>query len=155
MKNNIAIITAPFYKEINDGLYQGAVEALEAAGVTYERFDVPGALEVPLACQMVAESGNFNAVIALGCVIRGETAHFDHVCEQSARGIMDVSLNYGMPIGNGIITVENGDQAKARSAIDGSSAKENKGREAAEAALALLRLKVAVNFSELTMETED
>ena len=145
MKNNIAIITAPFYKEINDGLYQGAVEALDAAGVTYERFDVPGALEVPLACQMVAESGNFNAVIALGCVIRGETAHFDHVCEQSARGIMDVSLNYGMPIGNGIITVENGDQAKARSATSGefgneNIAKENKGREAAEAALALLAL---------------
>ncbi|WP_154221966.1 6,7-dimethyl-8-ribityllumazine synthase [Marinicella rhabdoformis] len=139
-EHHVAIITAPFYKEINDGLFQGAIEALEAAGVDYERFDVPGALEVPLACQMVAESGSFNAVIALGCVIRGETAHFDHVCEQSARGIMDVSLNYGMPIGNGIITVENGDQAKARSATSGEFGKENKGKEAAEAALALLKL---------------
>lgn len=149
MKNNIAIITAPFYKEINDGLYQGAVETLNAAGVTYERFDVPGALEVPLACQMLAESGNFNAVVALGCVIRGETAHFDHVCEQSARGIMDVSLNYGMPIGNGIITVENGEQAKARSATSGEFGKENKGKEAAEAALALLKLE-----SMLLLDTE-
>lgn len=141
MKNNIAIITAPFYQEINDGLFQGATEALAAAGAEYERFDVPGALEVPLACQMIAETGRFDGVVALGCVIRGETAHFDHVCEQSARGIMDVSLAYDLPVGNGIITVENGDQARARSATSGDSGKENKGKEAAEAALALLKLR--------------
>ncbi len=133
----IAIVTAPFYQHIIDGLYQGAKTAIERSGHQHQRFDVPGALEIPLACQLLAKSGQYHAIIALGAVIRGETAHFDHVCQQSARGIMDVSLQTGLPIGNGIITIENEQQAIARSSDDAK----NKGAEAAEAALSLLSLK--------------
>jgi 6,7-dimethyl-8-ribityllumazine synthase len=137
----IAIITAPFYRHISDGLYQGAADYLNRENVEFERFDVPGALEVPLACQYLAQTNRFDAIVALGAVIRGETAHFDHVCEQSARGIMNVSLENNMPIGNGIITVENEKQAMARSSVDESLGKENKGKEAAQAAVALLRMR--------------
>jgi 6,7-dimethyl-8-ribityllumazine synthase len=137
----IAIITAPFYKHINDGLFQGATQYLSQENIAFERFEVAGALEVPLACQYIAQSNRFDAIVALGAVIRGETAHFDHVCEQSARGIMNVSLEHNMPIGNGIITVENEQQALARSSVDESLGKENKGKEAAQAAVALLRIK--------------
>ncbi len=137
----IAIITAPFYRHINEGLYQGATDYLNRENIEYERFDVTGALEVPLACQYLAETNRFNAIVALGAVIRGETAHFDHVCEQSARGIMNVSLQHNLPIGNGIITVENEKQALARSSVDESLGKENKGKEAAQAAVGLLRMR--------------
>lgn len=137
MKNKIAIVTAPFYQSIIDGLYQGAEQYLIKQGYEIKRYDVPGALEIPLACQLLAKSNKYQAVVALGAVIRGETAHFDHVCQQSARGIMDVSLNHDFPIGNGIITVENEQQAIARS----SDNNKNKGAEAADAAVALLKLK--------------
>lgn len=135
--NNIAIITAPFYQHIIVGLYQGAEKYLTAKGFQITRIDVPGALEIPLACQLLGQTEKYSAIIALGAVIRGETAHFDHVCEQSARGIMDVSLKYNLPIGNGIITVENEAQAIARSSDD----VKNKGYEAAVAAIELLKLK--------------
>ena len=137
MKNKIAIVTAPFYKHINDGLFKGAQTQLVNSGYDFARFDVAGALEIPLACQMLAESGNYQAIVALGAVIRGETPHFDHVCEQSSRGIMNVSLKHNIPIGNGIITVENEAQALARSGDN----EKNKGAEAAEAAIGLLELK--------------
>lgn len=138
MKNKtIAIITAPFYRDIIDGLYKGAESYLTQSQIKIERFDVPGALEIPLACQLLAQSEKYAAIVALGAVIRGETAHFDYVCQQSARGIMDVSLRYTLPIGNGIITVENEQQALARSADNNK----NKGYEAAHAALELLKLK--------------
>ena len=141
----VAIITAPFYRHINDGLFQGATIYLNRENIEFERFDVPGALEVPLACQMLAETGEYDGIVALGAVIRGETAHFDHVCEQSARGIMDVSLQHKLPIGNGIITVENEKQALARSSVDESLGKENKGKEAAQAAVALMRMRRELN----------
>ncbi len=138
MKNKkIAIITAPFYQHIIDGLYQGAEKYLTQYGYQITRIDVPGALEIPLACQLLAQAGKHHAIVCLGAVIRGETAHFDHVCEQSAGGIMDVSLKFSLPIGNGIITVENEAQAIARSSDDGR----NKGFEAAVAAVKLLKLK--------------
>jgi len=138
MKNKkIAIITAPFYQHIIDGLYLGAEKYLTENDYQITRIDVPGALEIPLACQLLAQTEKYSAIIALGAVIRGETAHFDHVCEQSARGIMDVSLKFNLPIGNGIITVENEAQAIARSSDDGR----NKGFEAAVAAVELLKLK--------------
>lgn len=140
----IAIITAPFYRHINEGLYQGAVNYLIRENIEHVRFDVPGALEVPLACQYLAQSNEYDAIVALGAVIRGETAHFDHVCEQSARGIMNVSLENNLPIGNGIITVENEKQALARSSVDETLGKENKGKEAAQAAVALLRMRKEV-----------
>ena len=100
---------------------------------------------VPLACQMLAERKEYDGIVALGAVIRGETAHFDHVCEQSARGIMNVSLQHNIPIGNGIITVENEKQALARSSVDESLGKENKGKEAAQAAVALMRMRRELN----------
>jgi 6,7-dimethyl-8-ribityllumazine synthase len=137
MNNKIAIVTAPFYTHITDGLYKGAITALEQNGYSHERFDVPGALEIPLACQFLAETEEYDAIVALGAVIRGETAHFDHVCQQSANGIMKVSLDFDMPIGNGIITIENEAQAIARS----SDNDKNKGREAAIAALSLINLR--------------
>lgn len=137
----VAIITAPFYRHISDGLYEGATNYLNRENIEYERFDVPGALEVPLACQYLAQTNRYDGMVALGAVIRGETAHFDHVCEQSARGIMNVSLAQNIPIGNGIITVENENQALARASVDESLGKENKGKEAAQAAVALMRLR--------------
>lgn len=137
MKNSIAIVTAPFYEHIVSGLFNGAKDKIDQAGFVYERIDVAGALEIPLACQLLAQSGKYQAIVALGAVIRGETPHFDHVCEQSSRGILDVSLKLNIPIGNGIITIENEQQALARSGDD----KKNKGAEAAEAAIGLLKLK--------------
>jgi len=144
MKNNdfkIAVVTAPFYQEITEGLYQGARQYLLKQHIQVERIDVPGALEIPLTCQILAKSRQFDAIVAIGVVIRGETAHFDHVCEQSAGGIMAVSLNMNIPIGNGIITVENEQQALDRSSVSEDSGKTNKGKEAAEAALTLLKIK--------------
>ena len=139
MKNKkIAIVTAPFYQHIIDGLYQGAEKYLKENKYSINRIDVPGALEIPLACQLLAQTEKYGAIVTLGAVIRGETAHFDHVCQQSARGIMDVSLCYSLPIGNGIITVENEAQAIARSSDDDK----NKGYEAAVAAIELLKLKL-------------
>jgi 6,7-dimethyl-8-ribityllumazine synthase len=134
----IAIVTAPFYQHIIDGLYQGAEKYLKENTYSIKRIDVPGALEIPLACQLLAQTEKYGAIVTLGAVIRGETAHFDHVCQQSARGIMDVSLRYSLPIGNGIITVENEAQAIARSSDDDK----NKGYEAAIAAIELLKLKL-------------
>jgi len=138
MKNTrIAIVTAPFYQDIIAGLYQGAEHYLSQQGCSIKRIDVAGALEIPLACQLIAESKKYQAIVALGAVIRGETAHFDHVCHQSAGGLMHVSLKFSLPIGNGIITVENEAQALARS----SDNDKNKGREAAMAVIGLLNLK--------------
>lgn len=140
----VAIITAPFYRHILDGLYEGATNYLHQENIEFERFDVPGALEIPLACQYIAQTEKFDGVVALGAVIRGETPHFDHVCEQSGQGIMNVSLQNNLPIGNGIITVENEQQALARSSVDESLGKENKGKEAAQAAVALIRMRKEV-----------
>jgi 6,7-dimethyl-8-ribityllumazine synthase len=138
MKNkNIAIVTAPFYQHIIAGLYRGAKKYLTEHDYQVTRIDVPGALEIPLACQLLAQSKKYDAIVTLGAVIRGETAHFDHVCQQSAQGIMNVSLKFSLPIGNGIITVENEAQAIAHCSDDGK----NKGFEAAVAAVELLKLK--------------
>lgn len=141
MQNKIAIVTAPFYQNIINGLYQGAEKYLISQGYTLERIDVPGALEIPLACQLLAQSNKYQAIVALGAVIRGETVHFDHVCQQSAGGILDVSIKHNIPIGNGIITVENEQQALARSCDNDK----NKGAEAAVAAIELLKLKAMLS----------
>ncbi len=138
---NIGIILAPYYKHIIDGLYEGATRYLAGKDIDFQYFEVAGALEIPLACQMLAETEQFDGLIALGAVIRGETAHFDYVCQESAKGIMDVSLKHNIPIGNGILTVENENQALARSCEDESMGKHNKGNEAAHAVVSLLELK--------------
>ena len=141
---HIMIVEARFYEPIADALVTGAAAALERAGATFERFAVPGALEIPAAIRFAAESAGtiagrrrFDGYVALGCVIRGETTHYQHVCEESARGLQDLALKFMLPIGNGILTVENEEQAWERARVD----RADKGRGAAEACLAMIALK--------------
>lgn len=130
------IVEARFYDHLNDLLVAGARGALERAGHTVEALTVPGALEIPGAISLAAEGGAYDGFVAIGVVIRGETYHFEIVAGESARGIMALTMD-GIPIGNGILTVENEAQALVRA----DPAQKDKGGEAAEAALALLALK--------------
>jgi 6,7-dimethyl-8-ribityllumazine synthase len=132
----VLLIEARFYDHLNDMLLAGARAAVEAAGHSHETITVPGALEVPAAIAMAAETGRYDAYVALGVVIRGETYHFEIVSNESARGIMALTLD-GLPIGNGILTTENEAQAIARA----DPRHLNKGGGAAEAALAMLALR--------------
>ncbi|WP_066798055.1 6,7-dimethyl-8-ribityllumazine synthase [Sphingomonas soli] len=132
---NVLIVEARFYAHLNDLLLEGATAAIEKAGHSYEVITVPGALEIPGAVALAVESERYDAYVALGVVIRGETYHFEIVAGESARGLMALSLD-GVAIGNGILTVENEAQALARARPD----EKNKGGEAAEAALAMLAL---------------
>ena len=132
----ILIVEARFYAQLNDLLLAGARAAIEAAGHAHETITVPGALEVPGAIALAAESGGYEAYVALGVVIRGETYHFEIVAGESARALMALSLD-GLAIGNGILTVENEAQALARARPQ----EKDKGGEAAKAALAMLALK--------------
>lgn len=137
MSGHFLIVEARFYTDLGDALADGAIAAIEAAGATCERVAVPGALEIPGAIALAASSGqNFAGYVALGCVIRGETSHYDTVCNESARGIMELTIKDKLAIGNGIITVENGDQAWARARKDDK----DKGGDAARAALAMAEL---------------
>jgi 6,7-dimethyl-8-ribityllumazine synthase len=113
---HVLIVEARFHENIGDMLVRGAREALEAAGVTYEHITVPGALEIPAVIKIASERtlSRFDAYVALGCVIRGETYHFEIVSDESARGIGELGVHYGLPVGNGIITAENMEQAIAR-----------------------------------------
>jgi 6,7-dimethyl-8-ribityllumazine synthase len=130
----VLIVEARFYHHLNDLLLEGARAAIEEGGHSHETLTVPGALEVPGAIALTAES--YDAFVALGVVIRGETYHFEIVAGESARGIMALTLD-GLAIGNGILTVEDEAQALARARPD----EKNKGGEAAKAALAMLTLK--------------
>jgi 6,7-dimethyl-8-ribityllumazine synthase len=132
----VLIVEARFYPHLNDLLLAGARAALEQAGHNHETITVPGALEVPAAIALAADNGNFDAFVALGVVIRGETFHFEIVAGESARALMALSLD-GLAIGNGILTVEDEAQAIARA----DPAQGDKGGDAARAALALLDLK--------------
>ena len=130
------IVEARFYDHLNDLLLEGARAALEEAGHGHETITVPGALEVPGAIALAAESGRYDGYVALGVVIRGETYHFEIVSNESARGIMALSLD-GLAIGNGVLTVENEAQALARA----RRTEKDKGGEAARAAIAMLALR--------------
>jgi 6,7-dimethyl-8-ribityllumazine synthase len=132
----ILIIEARFYEHLNDLLLAGARAAIEAAGHNHETIAVPGALEVPGAVALAAESGRYDAFVALGVVIRGETYHFEIVAGESARGLMALSMD-GLAIGNGILTVENEAQAIVRADPE----QLDKGGGAAQAALAMLALR--------------
>lgn len=132
----VLIVEARFYDHLNDLLLEGARAAIEGAGHSHDTVTVPGALEVPAAIAMAAETGRYDAYVALGVVIRGETYHFEVVSNESARGIMALTLD-GLPIGNGILTVEDEAQALTRARPD----EKDKGGEAAKAALAMLALK--------------
>ena len=138
-KPNILIVEARFYSHIADALLDGATAALEKAGAHFERLAVPGALEIPPAIAIAARAGehggqSFDGYIALGCVIRGETYHFEIVSNQSAHGLMHLAVEHGLCIGNGILTVETEHQALERAAIDDG----DKGGDAARACLALV-----------------
>src|SRR3954453_18998693 len=132
----ILLAEARFYPHLNDMLLEGARTAIEAAGHKHETLTVPGALELPGAIALAARSGRFCAFVALGVVIRGETYHFEVVSQESARGLMDLTLQ-GFAIGNGILTVENEEQAQARA----DPRQGDKGGGAARAALALYELR--------------
>ncbi|MXO50601.1 6,7-dimethyl-8-ribityllumazine synthase [Erythrobacter gaetbuli] len=132
---NFLIVEARFYDHFNDMLVAGARAALEAEGHSVDVLTVPGALEVPGAIAMAAESGRYDGFVAIGVVIRGETYHFEIVAGESARGIMALTMD-GIAIGNGILTVENEEQAIVRADPE----QKDKGGEAAKAALALLDL---------------
>jgi len=135
----VALCVARFYAELADALEQGARETLAAAGVQeIERFDVPGAFELPLAAKFAVESGRFEAVVCLGAVIRGETDHYDYVCAETARGIQQVQLLSGVPCGFGVLTVDSMEQARAR--VTGGQRRDT-GGHAVEAVLASLEVK--------------
>jgi 6,7-dimethyl-8-ribityllumazine synthase len=138
----ILVVEARFYDDIADELLKGATRVLEAAGAVVERVSVPGSLEIPPAITMALDAAEksgkpYEGAVALGCVIRGDTIHFEIVSHESARGLMDISRTRGVPIGNGILTVDNDAQAWMRARIEEA----DKGGEAARAALALVRLK--------------
>ena len=135
---HILLVEAPYYSHIADELRRGAQRALAVAGATHETISVPGAFEVPAAIGLVARaSDRFDGFVALGCVIRGETTHYDHVCSESARGLQDLAVRDGLAIGFGILTVENEEQALVRASPD----RRDKGGEAVRACLAMVDLK--------------
>ena len=133
MSGHFLIVEARFYAQLVDAQANSAIAVLQEAGCSYERVSVPGALEIPAAIAM-AHSGerHFDGYVALGCVIRGETSHYDTVCNESARGLMDLALAENMAIGNGILTVEDEAQAWARN---------SKGGDAARAAIAMAAMR--------------
>src|SRR6266567_4765322 len=138
----ILVVEARFYDDIADALLAGATRALEAAGAAFDRVSVPGALEVPSAIAIALEAAErsgrpYDGAVALGCVIRGDTIHFEIVSTESARALMDLSVSRRMPIGNGILTVDTDAQAWLRARAEEA----DKGGDAARAALSLVRLK--------------
>lgn len=137
---SVAVVLSRFNREVGDLLLAGALRGLAEAGVSDDDVTVvtvPGALEVPLALQRLAQTDEYHALVALGAVIRGETYHFEIVSNESAAGVSAVQLEFGIPIGNGILTTENDEQALVRA--------ETKGFEAAQAALELANLLEAIN----------
>jgi 6,7-dimethyl-8-ribityllumazine synthase len=132
-----AIAVARFYEDIADRLVSGARGVLEEAGADVDVFDVPGAFELPLAAKYCAESGRYGGVACLGCVIRGETDHYDYVCAEAARGIAEVELATGVPCAFGVLTVDSMEQALARS----GGGKRHQGEDAARAVLQLAALR--------------
>ena len=131
----VAIVASRFNEDIASQLLSRAKAEAEKLGVEVRVESVPGALEIPIALQWLAQSRRFDALVAVGCVIRGDTYHFEIVCNESARGVMDVALEFGVPVGNGILTTE--DEAQALARLD-------KGAEALRAAVEMARLRAKV-----------
>lgn len=139
---HLLIIDSPYYEAISEALLEGATTALKAAGASHDRISVPGVLEIPAALTMAVDAmatggKHYDGFVLLGCVIRGETTHYDIVANESARAIMDIAVAGGLAVGNGIQTVENEAQAWARA----KPSEKNKGGGAAEAALAMIKIK--------------
>ena len=146
---HVLIVEARFYEEIADEMVKGAMAEIEAAGATCERLAVPGAFEIPAAIRfaikgmhLVGARRRYDAYVALGCVIRGETTHYDYVCGESARALMELSIQYTIALGYGILTTENREQAWERARVDGN----NKGAAAVRAALRMIDLKRHFGF---------
>ena len=137
----VLLVCSPYYKEITDNLILGASKVFDVKNIEYKILNVPGALEIAPAIKLVYEKSKdkpiFNGFVALGCVIRGETFHFELVSNQSAISLYDLSIKYSIPIGNGILTVENKNQAIVRSDPN----KLNKGSGAAKACISLMNIK--------------
>jgi 6,7-dimethyl-8-ribityllumazine synthase len=136
-ERRFALVVGRFYSDLAERLVAGASEALSPHGEV-DVYDVPGAFELPLAAKYAAESGRYDAVVALGAVIRGETDHYDYVCGEAARGIQQVQLTTGVPVGFGVLTVDSMEQALAR--VQGGD-KRDSGAHAAEAVLASLAIR--------------
>ncbi len=134
---NILVVEARFYADIADMLVEGAASRIEEAGASWDRIEVPGAFEIPGVIKYALD--RYDGFVALGCVIRGETTHYDYVCVESARGLMDLAVREGASIGYGILTVHDRNQALARASVE----HKNKGRVAAEACLRMIELKRA------------
>jgi 6,7-dimethyl-8-ribityllumazine synthase len=141
---HLLVIEARYYEQISDELAKGAVAALDAAGATYDRLAVPGAFEIPAAIRMnikamelVGGRRRYDGYVALGCVIRGETSHYDYVCGECARGLMELTLEFSVAVGFGVLTVENEAQAWARASVDQA----DKGGVVARAALRMIEVK--------------
>jgi len=137
MAERVLIAISRYYKHISDELEAGVIEVFGAAGAKVTVMEVPGAFELPGLIAMAADSGRFDGFLALGCVIRGETTHYDYVCGESARGLMDLIVQRRQAIGFGILTVENEAQALERA----DRRRKNKGAEAAQACLAMIRFR--------------
>ena len=141
---HVLIVEARFYSEIADEMVRGAVAELQAVGATYERIEVPGAFEIPTAIGIAVRAlglfagrERFDGYVALGCVIRGETSHYDYVCVESARKLQDLACDHSLALGYGILTCENGDQAWDRAKVD----RKNKGGDAARACLRMIEVR--------------
>jgi 6,7-dimethyl-8-ribityllumazine synthase len=129
---HLLVVRAPYYREVVDGMTEGAVRILREAGATFETLDVAGAFELPQAIRIALRGARrFDGFVALGCVVRGETDHYDHICREAMAGLMRVALQFGIALGTGLLTVHRVEQAVARAGRDGH----NKGAEAASAAL--------------------
>ena len=143
MAHKILVIEARYYEGISDALLDGALAALQKSGAEITKVTVPGALEIPHvisyahAAQKKSSKAGFDGYVALGCVIRGETTHYDYVCEESARALMDLAVDHQLAVGNGIITVENEDQAWARAKMS----EKDKGGFAANAVLKMIKIR--------------
>ena len=137
MSERFAIVVGRFYEDLAERLVGGAMAAFDEVAAVVETYDVPGAYELPLAASYAAHSGRYAGVACLGAVIRGETSHYDHVCEECARGIMQVQLETNVPCAFGVLTVENMDQALART----GGGKRDQGRHAAEAVIRMAALR--------------
>ena len=134
---SVLFVEAKFYQEISIDLADGAISVLDAKGFSFERVEVPGIFEIPQATKMFWESGSFCGSISLGCVIRGETDHYDHICREVSRKLMDLALEFRMPYGFGLITCENMEQARVRA----DKKQKDVGGRAAKACTTMISLK--------------
>ncbi|MSO93682.1 MAG: 6,7-dimethyl-8-ribityllumazine synthase [Rhodospirillales bacterium] len=133
----VLILESRYYEEVADQLLAGASAVLESGGASIERITVPGVFEIPAALALAVRTRRFDGFVALGCVIRGETDHYDHICRESSRALMSLAVDRGLALGFGVLTCATREQAVERAAVD----RKNKGAEAARACLRMIELK--------------